>query len=161
MEQNREESAVRTRDLDTAVLDTVTDELKTGNPYLSRLLQEAERIQGFLEEKADLNDAGALSVRLNEMDALMARASEMQVRAKAMREHARNSLTQANEGVLSKMSATNSARLLNCYLEDYLMTADRMDALYSTLSQSCRNLITQISLIKKQMELQGGVPRCL
>jgi len=161
MEQTRETAAQSAHEIDVSALEGVTGELKTENPHLRRMLAEAESVQAFLEQKADLDNPGALAVRLNELDSYMARMSAVLVRARSMREEAKNRFLMANGEAVSGMTATASARLMGRYLQDYTMTADRIETLCGALSQSCRILITQISLVKKQMELQGGIPRCI
>lgn len=99
-------------------------------------------------------DPASLTVRLNEMDVWMARLTDMQIRAKAMKEYAKTLMLKNNEEALSKMTATNSNRIVSTYLYEFTVTVDRLDMLYSTLSTMSRNLVTQISYIKQQMQMR-------
>jgi len=135
-------------------LESITDEFKITNPTLQGMHREADNIQAFVANKANLDDAPSLPYRLNEMDAYLARVSDMQIRAKAMKEYAKTTFLIENEDKLAKMTATNSNRIISTYLYEFTITSERLDSLYDLLSLSCRNLITQISYIKKQMEMR-------
>ena len=126
------------------------------NPYIASLHQEADAIQYYMGLPAALEDPAALTVRLKELDVYMARLSEMMIRSKAMRERARNAFIEENEDLLNKLSATVSNRKIDSYLQDYTTLYNRLDAMYHTIEHLTRDLVTQISYIKKQIEYFGG-----
>lgn len=136
-------------------LSGLTDSFIITNPTLRRMHEEADGIQAYLDNKADLDNYALLPYRLNDLDAYFARVSDMQVRAKAMKEYAKIQFLTCNETKLSNMTATASNRLLSSFLYEFTVTEDRLDALCGALSGACRNLVTQISYIKKTMELGG------
>ena len=125
------------------------------NPTLRNMHAEADAVQTFLEREVDINDIAMLPYRLNQMDAYLHRLSDMQSRAKAMKEYAKMTYMAQNEKALSKMTATNSNRIISAALYEFTVTADRMDALYTSLTHACKNISIQLSWIKKTMELGG------
>ena len=132
----------------------IDDRFNISNPTLAQYHKEADTITAFLNVRADLMDPASLTVRLNEMDVWMARLTDMQIRAKAMKEYAKTLMLRNNEEALSKMTATNSNRIVSTYLYEFTVTVDRLEMLYSTLSTMSRNLVTQISYIKQQMQMR-------
>ena len=132
----------------------IDDRFNITNPTLAQYHREADQITAFLNVRADLMDPASLTVRLNEMDVWMARLTDMQIRAKAMKEYAKTLMLRNNEEALSKMTATNSNRIVSTYLYEFTVTVDRLEMLYSTLSTMSRNLVTQISYIKQQMQMR-------
>lgn len=133
---------------------SINDRFDMLNPTLAAYHKEADRITEFLKVEANLTDPAALTYRLNDMDVWMARLTDMQIRAKAMKEYARTILLKTNGETLAKMTATNSNRIVTTYLYEFTITVDRLDTLYQTLSTMSRNLVTQISFIKQQMQLR-------
>lgn len=127
----------------------------SANPVLARMHQEADIIQKYLEEDVDISDPALLPPRLAKLDAYLHRMSDMQARAKAMKEYARMTYLSQNERALSKMTATNSNRIINSALHEFTVAADRLDALHSSLTHACRNISIQLSWIKKTMDLGG------
>lgn len=125
------------------------------NPTLIQMHAEANVIQSYLEQDVNLQDVAALPERLSHLDAYLHRMSDMQSRAKAMKEYAKMTYISQNEEALSKMTATNSNRVINAAIYEFSVTADRMDTMYSSLTQACKNLSIQLSWIKKTMELGG------
>lgn len=134
-------------------LDGITDQFVITNPVLQAMHKEADNIQAFMVQGANIDDPASLTYRLNEMDAYLARVSDIQIRSKAMKEYARVTFLQDNEDKLAKMTATNSNRLISTHLYEFTITTERLEALYSLISQSCKNIITQISFIKQQMQM--------
>ena len=130
----------------------VTDQFVIDNPFLRKMHQEADGIQAFLDTRADLDDPSSLTRRLGEMDAYMARLTDMISRSKAMREYAKTRFYNENEERLSKMTATNSNRIITSHLFEYTVTCDRLSAEYTTLCKLSDNLRTQISFIKEQLK---------
>ena len=57
---------------------------------------------------------------------------------------------------LNEKSATVSNRTIDSFLKDYTTLYNRLDAMYHTMEHLTRDLVTQISYIKKQMENFGG-----
>ena len=141
------------KDIINQNLNEITDEFVISNPVLLAMHKEANQIQDYLSHKADIDNPASLTYRLNDLDAYLARVSDMQIRAKAMKEYAKTTFLLNNEDKLSKMTATNSNRMIATYLYEFSITAERLEALYSLLSSSCKNLITQISFIKQQMQM--------
>ena len=129
----------------------ITDEFIIENPYLRKMHAEADGIQSFLDVRINLDDPSSLTNRLGEMDAYMARLTDMMSRSKAMKEFARTKFYNEHEEKLSKMTATNSNRIISSYLYEYTVTYDRLSAEYTTLCKLSDNLRTQISFIKEQM----------
>lgn len=142
------------KDIETPDITAIDDGFVITNPTLASYHREADRITEFLRAEANLLDPAALTFRLNEMDAWLARLTDMQIRAKAMREYAKRLFLQTNEEALSKMTATNSNRIVTTFLYEFTITVDRLDTLYQTLSTMSRNLVTQISFIKQQMQMR-------
>lgn len=128
---------------------------RSADPILARMHQEADLIQKYLEEDVDISDAAALPPRLAKLDGYLHRMSDMQARAKAMKEYARMTYLSQNERALSQMTATNSNRIINAALHEFTVAADRLDALHSSLTHACRNISIQLSWIKKTMDLGG------
>lgn len=129
----------------------ITDQFIIDNPYLRKMHDEADTIQDFLDVRIDLSDPASLTCRLGEMDSYMARLTDMLSRSKAMKEYARTKFYNENEEKLSKMTATNSNRIISSHLYEYTVTYDRLSAEYTTLCKLSDNLRTQISYIKEQM----------
>lgn len=121
------------------------------HPYLQRLHAEADGIQSFLNQGANLDDPTSLTVRLNHLDVYLARLSDMMSRSKALRDREQNAYLQANEDRLSKLTATVSNRMIATHLYEFTMTYNRLDTMYRTVEHLSRDLVTQISYIKSQM----------
>lgn len=126
------------------------------NPVLAGLNKEADGIQLFLNQGANLEDPASLTVRLNGLDVYLARLGDMLIQAKTMKELAQNQYIGENEDRLNKLTATVSNRQINTYLFEYKMTYDRLDTMYRLCEHLSRDLVTQISYIKKQMETFGA-----
>jgi len=126
------------------------------NPVLQKLHTEADSIQLYLKEPANLQDPTSLTIRLNALDTYLARLGEILVFTKALKERAQNNYLADNENRLNKLTATASNRQINAFLYEYKVTCDRFDTLYSLCQHLSRDLVTQISYIKKQMETFGG-----
>lgn len=141
-------------ELHTEDLKLITDQLEIKNPTLQMMHREADNIQRFMDQRADLMDPCALTERLKEMDAYMARLTDMQIKAKSMKKYAETSFNRSNGEALSKMSATNSNRIINAYIFEFAITYDRMEAMYKALSSMSDHLVTQISYIKTQMNMR-------
>lgn len=125
------------------------------NPTLVSMHKEADGIQSYLEQDVDINDTNMLPYRLARLDSYMHRMSDMQSRAKTMKEYAKMTYMAQNEKALNKMTATNSNRIINAALHEFIITTDRMDALHTSLTHACRNISIQLSWIKKTMEFGG------
>lgn len=136
-------------------LSGIDDRFLIRNPTLIKMHQEATAIQNFLEQDVDINDVAMLPYRLSQLDAYLHRMSDMQTRAKAMKEYAKMTYISQNEEPLSKMTATNSNRVISAALYEFTVTADRMDSMYSSLTQACKNISIQLSWIKKTMDFGG------
>ena len=123
------------------------------NQLLQRINQEADSIQGMLNTRITLDDLNILPERLSNLDAALARTGELESLATSLKEKAKALLMQENENLLASLSATASNRMISCALHEYTITEDRLSKLYQTLSQACRNIITQISFAKSQMNI--------
>ena len=117
--------------------------------------QEADFIQAYLEQNVDINDIGTLPYRLNMLDAYLHRVSDMNIRAKAMKEYAKMTYMAQNEKALSKMTATNSNRIIGSAIHEFTVTSERMENLYGSLTHAFKNISIQLNWIKKTMELVG------
>lgn len=126
------------------------------NPYISSLHQEADNIQSVMDIPANLLDPASLTSRLRDLDVYMARLSDMMIRAKAMKDRAKNDFIIANEERINKMTATVANRLIDTELFEYNTLYTRLDTMYHTIEHLTRDLVTQISYIKKQFESFGG-----
>lgn len=126
------------------------------NPYISSLHQEADNIQSVMDVPANLLDPASLTSRLRDLDVYMARLSDMMIRAKAMKDRAKNDFIIANEERINKMTATVANRLIDTELFEYNTLYTRLDTMYHTIEHLTRDLVTQISYIKKQFESFGG-----
>lgn len=136
-------------------LSVIDDKFIVSNPSLIAMHQEANVIQDFLEQKVNINDFATLPDRLAKLDAYLHRMSDMQSRAKAMKEYAKLTYISQNEEALSKMTATNSNRVINAALYEFIVTTERMDTMFSSLTQACKNISIQLSWIKKTMDFGG------
>ena len=123
------------------------------NPVLEGLHREADGIQRYLNNRANLQDPVSLTYRLSDLDVYFARLTEMAIQAKVMKENAQNAFLLENEDKLNKMTATASNRLINAHLAEYKTAYDRLDGMCHLCEHLSRDLVTQISFIKQQMSL--------
>lgn len=128
----------------------------TQNPYVAAMHNEADNIQQYISIPINLQDPASLTERLKNLDVYLARLGDMMIRSKAMKERAKNSYIAENDDIINKLSATVSNRKIDAYLQDYTALYNRLDTMYSTLERLTRDLVTQISYIKKQIENFGG-----
>ena len=129
---------------------TPTSVFTSQNPLLQQLHTEADEIQTYMNELANLQDPTSLTVRLSNLDAYMARVGEMMVMAKAYRSVAKTNFVNERED-LNKLTATVSNRIIDAHMQDYNILYDRLDTMYETIRHLTRDLVTQISYIKEQM----------
>lgn len=122
------------------------------NPVLKHMHREADTIQDYMGRPAALQDPASLTYRLADLDVYMARLGDMMIRAKALKERAQNRYVAENEDKLNKLTATVSNRMIAAHLEEYTTTYTRLDAMYHTIEHLTRDLVTQISYIKQQMQ---------
>lgn len=122
---------------------------------LSTMHREADAIQTYLNQPENLDDPVSLTYRLRDLSAYLARLSDMMVRAKTLRDREKFRYIQENEDVLSKLTATISNRQIDAHLLEYNAAYNRLETMYHTTEVLGRNLVTQISYIKKQMENLG------
>lgn len=120
---------------------------------IERMHREADGIQELMDRPATLEDPAALTYRLRDLDAQMSRLSDMMVRAKAMRDRMKNRFIAENESRLSKMTATASNRIIDAQLYDLTILYARLEAMYHVMERLTRDLVTQISYIKQQINL--------
>lgn len=118
--------------------------------------READAIQTYLNQPENLDDPVSLTYRLRDLSAYLARLSDMMVRAKTLRDREKFRYIEQNEDVLSKLTATISNRQIDAHLFEYNAAYNRLETMYHTTEVLGRNLVTQISYIKKQMENLGG-----
>lgn len=126
------------------------------NPAIGTMHREADQIQAYMDIPANLVDPASLTYRLRDLDVYMARLSDMMIRAKAMKERAKNAYILENEERINKMTATVANRLIDAELFEYTTIYTRLDAMYHTVEHLTRDMVTQISYIKKQIESFGG-----
>lgn len=126
--------------------------IQFNDPAVATLHREADEIQAYMAIPAHLEDPASLVYRLRDLDAYMARLSDMVFRAKMMREREKNKYLAENCDMLNKLSATNSNRLIDAHLFEYSLTYTRLDDMYHTMEHLTRDLVTQISYIKQQMQ---------
>lgn len=117
---------------------------------IQQLHEEANNIQEYMKQTADLNDPTSLTIRLSNLDSYMARLGEMLITAKALKSTAKTSFVNERED-LNKMTATVSNRIIDAHMQDYNILYDRLDNMYETIRALTRDLVTQISYIKEQM----------
>ena len=129
---------------------------QTDIPFLAELHREADTIQTFMNVDINLQDPASLTYRLATLDAYMARLSDMMSRAKTVKEKEKYRFIAENEDILDKLTATISNRRIEAHLQEYSAAYNRLDTMYHTIEQLARDLVTQISYIKKQMENFGG-----
>lgn len=123
---------------------------------LNSMHHEADNVQAFLNQPVNLDDPVSLTLRLAGLDGYFARLSDLVARAKTLRDVARATYIQENEDRLNKLSATVSNRQIDAYLLPYAAAYNRLETMYHTTEVLSRNLVTQISYLKKQMEHLGG-----
>lgn len=129
---------------------------QTSSPALASMHREADAIQTYLNQPENLDDPVSLTYRLRDLSAYLARLSDMMVRAKTLRDREKFRYIEQNEDVLSKLTATISNRQIDAHLFEYNAAYNRLETMYHTTEVLGRNLVTQISYIKKQMENLGG-----
>lgn len=129
---------------------------QTENPAVAAAHREADAIQEYMGRPATLEDPAALTYRLRDLDAYMARLSDMLIRAKATREWEKHKFLSENADKLNKMTATVSNRLIDQHLLDLTALYNRLDSMYHTMEHLTRDLVTQISYIKQQMQAFNG-----
>lgn len=117
---------------------------------------EANMIQTYLNQPENLDDPTSLTYRLRDLSAYLARLSDMMVQAKTLRDQEKFRYIEENEDVLSKLTATISNRRIDAHLLEYNAAYNRLETMYHTTEVLGRNLVTQISYIKKQMENLGS-----
>ena len=127
----------------------------TSNTVLAAMHGEADAIQRLMDVPANLQDPASLTYRLNELDTQMSRLGDMMTQAKAYKDKAGNDYWNENETELTKLTATVQNRKINAFLYEYTTLYNRLDTMYHTLEHLTRDLVTQISYIKKQMEAFG------
>lgn len=132
------------------------DIFNPADPSLAAMHREADAIQEYMARPATLEDPAALTCRLRDLDTFMARLSDMLIRAKAMREWEKNKYINENSAQLNKLTATVSNRMIDQHLFEHTVTYNRLDSMYHTMEHLTRDLVTQISYIKKQIENFGG-----
>lgn len=123
---------------------------------MASMHHEADIIQTYLNQPENLDDPVSLTYRLRDLSAYLARLSDMMVQAKTLRDREKFRYIQENEDVLSKLTATISNRQIDAHLLEYNAAFNRLETMYHTTEVLGRNLVTQISYIKKQMENLGG-----
>ena len=136
-------------------LNEIDSQYRATNPVLMKMHQEADVIQSYLEEHVDITNVAILPSRLARLDGYLHRMSDMLARAKALKEYAKMTYLSPNEKALSKMTATNSNRIISAAQHEFTVAADRLDALHGSLTHACRNISIQLSWIKKTMDLGG------
>lgn len=134
-------------------IQNITDKFTITNPVLKSMNDEADEMQRFLSERADLTDPCALTTRLNEMDVYMSRLTDMQIKSRAMKDYAKAIISAAKDRELPDANTTMKNRIVNAELFEFNLTADRLETMYKTMSTMSDHLVTQISYIKKQMEM--------
>ncbi len=127
----------------------------TPNPTLQALHDEADLIQRFMTEPANIQDPASMTERLRMLDSYMARLGEMTTTAKAYRRKAKNDFQTGRED-LNKLTATVSNRIIDAHMQDYDILYDRLDTMYETIRHLSRDLVTQISYQKEQMRNFGA-----
>lgn len=129
---------------------------QTSSPALASMHHEANMIQTYLNQPENLDDPTSLTYRLRDLSAYLARLSDMMVQAKTLRDQEKFRYIEENEDVLSKLTATISNRRIDAHLLEYNAAYNRLETMYHTTEVLGRNLVTQISYIKKQMENLGS-----
>lgn len=132
-------------------IEEITDQYQITNPYLKKMHEEADTIQTFMSKPAILEDPASLTYRLNEMDAYMARLTDILSRAKGMKEFAKAQISKNNASELISMKKTVSDRIIASYLYELTVTCERLDTMYNTLSRLSNDLQTQLAYIRNQM----------
>ena len=134
-------------------LPSYLDAFTTSNPVLAGMHREADGIQDVIQTPIDLDNPASLTERLRVLDVYLARLGDMRVRAKTLKEWARNRFLEENEAEISKMTATVSNRRIQTYLFEYSVAVERLDTMYDTVGHLSRDLVTQISFIKQEMQM--------
>ena len=134
----------------------ITEAFNSTNPFIRQLHKEADSIQEYMNLPATIEDPAALTYRLKDLDVYMARLSDMMIRSKTMKERAKFAFISENEDLLNKLSATVSNRKIDIFLQEYTALYNRLDAMYTTMEHLTRDLVTQISYIKKQINTYGA-----
>ena len=109
---------------------------------LAALNSEADAIQEYMDRASDIRDGNVLT--------------EMMIRAKTMKAQEQNAYLAANEEKINKLTATVSNRMLASHLFEHSATYERLETMYHTVEHLTRDLVTQISYLKKQLESFGA-----
>ncbi len=133
---------------------TITGDIPITNPTLISMHKEADNMQAYMNIPVTLEDPASLTERLKILDVYLPRLSDMLQKVKSMKEYALNQFLQANENEINKLSATISNRIIKTFLFEFNVTVDRLDSMYTTMTQIDRDLVTQISYIKQQMTMR-------
>lgn len=126
---------------------------------ISKLTEEAEQIQAFLEITCS-DDPNEMVSRLSDLSVYMARTgkmladAKMLLRARKSTEIRTTILAIAKEACLSG-KAQNA--LVDSIAEDEAYLVDWVDRLNRTCTHLCENLRTQISYAKQQMQSLSGM----
>ena len=126
--------------------------IQINNPMLAALWAEADNIQALLLRPMNIQDPNALTYHFAELDAQMARLSEMLIRANAYRDKTRHDYETDNEDKLTKLTATVANRMIKNAIFEHTLVCDRLQAMYDEGQMQRRDIITQISWIKEQMK---------
>lgn len=132
------------------------EQFQISDAELAALNTEADAIQEYMDRASDIRDGNVLTERLHTLDTYMSRLSEMMIRAKTMKAQEQNAYLAANEEKINKLTATVSNRMLASHLFEHSATYERLETMYHTVEHLTRDLVTQISYLKKQLESFGA-----
>lgn len=131
--------------------DQIPAQIPFTNPHLAVLNSEADSLMTYLKNEDNMADPGSLVHRLNEIDTLMARLSEMLIQAKSMEKYAKARFDEINAKALEAMKATSATRVRATCLFEFTLTSERLESVYKTMDARREDLRSKISYVREQM----------
>lgn len=122
------------------------------NPMLIALHREADTIQQKMLRPERLEDPAAVLAQLSELSVLLPRLGEMKTVSQSFRDYEKNRFLSDNAERFAQMKATEISRAVNIRMYEYDITYDRMSQMYTSLDRRIRDLVSEMSYLKAQMQ---------
>lgn len=119
---------------------------------MKELLEEAQRIQDFLEITTS-DDPAELTNRLSDINTYMARTGRMLADAKLLQDNAMSATYGEHSKAIMKMPATIASKFISSQCGDVNYLVNWLDRLNRTCVHQGDNIRTQLSFIKEQLSL--------
>lgn len=122
------------------------------NPMLISLHSEADGIQQRMLRKETLEDPVSVLHQLSELSVLLPRLGEMKTTSQSFRDFEKNRYLTENADRLAGMKATEITREVNIRMYEFDITYDRLNQMYISLDRRIRDLVSEMSYLKAQMQ---------